>query len=120
MADVADGRTGADARPSPSLREIQQGEGPLRGGALSQGSAPALRRARPPPRRTRIRRGRLLNRRYRDLAVDFALRMADHRHEPVSEREALVSGDRGAPSGAKGLQGSQGRRRDSEALSRLE
>jgi GST-like protein len=27
MADVADGRPGSDVRPSPSLREIQQGQG---------------------------------------------------------------------------------------------
>ena len=47
MADVADGRPRPDARPGASLREIQQGQGALRRGALSEGSAPALRRARP-------------------------------------------------------------------------
>ena len=46
MADVADGRSGPDVRPGPSLREIQSGQGALCRGALSEGSAPALRRAR--------------------------------------------------------------------------
>ena len=46
MADVADGRARADVRAGPPLREIQQGQGALRGGALPQGGAPALRRAR--------------------------------------------------------------------------
>ena len=32
------------------------------------------------------RRRRLFDRRHRDLAVDLALRVADHRHEAVSER----------------------------------
>ena len=34
MADVADGRPGADVRPGAPLREVQQGQGALRGGAL--------------------------------------------------------------------------------------
>ena len=42
----------------------------------------------------RIRGRRLFDRRHRDLAVDLALRVADDRHEPVSQREALVRGDR--------------------------
>src|SRR5688500_4705246 len=116
MADVADGRTGSDARTGPPLREIQQGQGPLRRGALSEGSTPPLWRARPAARPTRICGGRLFHRRHRDLAVDLALRMADDRHEPVSEREALVSGDRRAARGAEGLQGSKGRWRRSAAL----
>ena len=52
--------------------------------------------------RARIRRRRLFDRRHRDLAVDLALRVADDRHEPVSQREALVSGDRGRPAVQKG------------------
>ena len=79
MADVADGRHRADARPSASFREIQQRQGALRRRALPQGGAPALRRARPPPRRPRLRRRRLFDRRHRDLALDLALRMADDR-----------------------------------------
>ena len=46
MADVADGRPGADVRPGASLHEVQSGQGALCGGALPQGGAPALRRAR--------------------------------------------------------------------------
>ena len=37
-----------------------------------------------PPRRPTIRRRRLFHRRHRDLAVDLALRVADHRHEAIS------------------------------------
>ena len=66
--------------------------------------------------RPRIRRRRLLDRRHRDLAVDLALRVADDRHEPVSEREALVCGDRQPSGGEEGLQGAEGHRRDSDAL----
>ena len=66
----------------------------------------------------RIRRGRLFDRRHRDLAVDLALRVADDRHEPVSEREALVRGDRQSPGGAEGLQGAEGRRRSPDAVRR--
>ena len=40
------------------------------------------------------RRRRLFDRRHRDLAVDLALRVADHRPEAISERAALVSRDR--------------------------
>ena len=50
MADVADGRARPDARPGAPLREVQQGQGALRRGALPEGSAPALRRARPAAR----------------------------------------------------------------------
>ena len=45
MAELADGRPRPDARPGPPLHEIQSRQGALRRGALSQGSAPALRRA---------------------------------------------------------------------------
>ena len=54
MADVADGRARPDARPGAPLREIQQGQGALCRGALPEGSAPALRRARQAARRPRI------------------------------------------------------------------
>src|SRR5947207_5644280 len=72
-------------------------------------------RARPAPRRPRVRGGRLFDRRHFDLAVDLALRVADDRHEPVPQCEALVPGDRRATGGAEGLQGSQGRRRSAVA-----
>ncbi len=52
---------------------------------------------------SRIRRRRLFDRRYRAVAVDFALRMADHRHEQIPEREALVCRHRQPPGGAEGL-----------------
>ena len=52
VADVADGRPRADARPGAPLREVQQGQGALRRGALPEGSAPALWRARPAARPT--------------------------------------------------------------------
>ena len=60
------------------------------------------------------RRRRLFDRRHRDLAVDQPLRVADHRPEAISERAALVSGDRQQARDAKGLQGAQGRRRGSD------
>ena len=43
-----------------------------------------------------LRRRRLFHRRYRDMAVDLALRLADGRLRRPSQREALVFGDRGA------------------------
>ena len=46
---------------------------------------------------------RLFDRRHRDLAVDLALRMADHRPQRLSERQALVRGDRQAARRAEGL-----------------
>ena len=42
------------------------------------------------------------------------LRVADHRPEAVSERAALVSGDRQQARDAEGLQGAQGRRRGAD------
>ena len=90
MADVADGRPRPDARPGASLREIQSGQGALCRGALPEGGAPALRRAQHAARGPRIRRRRLFDRRHRDLAVDLALRVADHRPQAISQREALV------------------------------
>ena len=49
---------------------IRQGQGALRRGALRQGGAPALRRARQAAAGGRVPRRRLLDRRHRDLAVD--------------------------------------------------
>ena len=48
--------------------------------------------------------------------MDLALRVADHRPQPVPEREALVCGDREPAGGAEGLQGPEGRRRDPDAV----
>ena len=81
------------------LPEIQQGQGALCRGALLQGSASALWRARPPARGPRIRRRHLLDRRHRDLAVDLALRVAGDRHEQISQRETLVC--RRSPTGRR-------------------
>ena len=50
----------------------------------------------------RVSRRRLLDRRHGHLAVDLALRVADRRYQQVSQRVALVQGDRGAPGGEKG------------------
>ena len=66
--------------------------------------------------RPRIRRRRLFHRRHRDMAVGFALRMADRRSQPVSERQALVHGNRQAPGDAEGLQSAERRRRSTDAV----
>src|SRR6266487_4932 len=116
MADVADGRDRPHARPGPSLRQIQQGKGAVRRGALSQGSAPALRSAGPPPCGPRVRGGGIFDRRYRDLAVDLALRMADHRARPISQREALVRRDRAQARGRARLSRAQEGERNPDAM----
>ena len=59
----------------------------------------------------------LFDRRHRDLAVGLALRMADRRPQPVSEREALVHDHRQAAGGAERLQGA--RRTSARFRSRL-
>ena len=64
---------------------------------------PALQRARPQARPTRIRRRPLLHRRHRHLAMGLALRMGDCRSQRLCEREALVHGYRQAPRSAAGL-----------------
>ena len=92
------------------------GQGALCRGALSQGSAAALRRARPAARRPQLHRRRLFDRRYRDLAVDLALRMAQGRSQSIPECEALVRFDRQAPGGAEGLSGAEGRRPGADAV----
>ena len=46
---------------------------------------------------------RLFHRRHGDLALDLALRVAPGRHRQVSQRAALVQGDRGAAGGREGL-----------------
>src|SRR5262245_6125245 len=119
MADVADGRPRSDVRPSPPLREVQQGQGALCRGALSQGSAPALRRARPQARGPRLRRRRLFHRRHRHLALGLALRMADGRPQPLPQRQAMVHHHRQAAGGAEGLQGPEGRGRNSDPVMTL-
>ena len=48
-------------------------------------------------------RRRLFHRRYRHLALDLALRLADGGLRRLSPRQALVSGDRGAAGGEAGL-----------------
>ena len=50
--------------------------------------------------RGRLCRRRLFHRRYRDLALDLALRMANGQFRRLSQCEALVSGDRGTACGA--------------------
>ncbi len=66
----------------------------------------------------RIRRRRLFHRRHGDLAVDFALRMADHRLEAISQRQALVHGHREKAGGAEGLQSAEGHGRHPDAVKR--
>src|SRR5262249_33653710 len=73
-------------------------------------------RARPSAGGARVRRGCLFDRRHRDLAVGVAVRVADRRPQPVPQREALVRGDRQPAGGEEGLQGAEGRRRDSHAV----
>ena len=58
------------------------------------------RRARPAAVGGGVCRRRLFHRRYRHLAVDLALRMADGGLRRLSARQALVLGDRGAAGGA--------------------
>ena len=53
----------------------------------------------------------LFDRRYRDLAVGLAVRMADRRPQQVPERQTLVPDHRQTPCRPEGLQGAQGRRR---------
>ncbi len=65
-----------------------------------------------------LRRRRLFDRRHRDLAVDLALRVADHRHETIPQRQTLVRDHRKAPGGAEGLQGAQGHGPDPDAVSK--
>src|SRR5262249_15452715 len=101
-------------RASPPFREIQQGKGALCRRAFSQGSAAALWRARPQARRARIRRRQLFHRRYRHLAVGLALRVADHRSQGVSQRDAVVHEHCQTAGGSEGLQSAEGRRRDSD------
>ena len=50
------GGVGPDVRPGASLREVQQGQGALRRGALPERGAPALRRAGPAPGRDGVSR----------------------------------------------------------------
>ncbi len=54
-------------------------------------------------RQARLRRRRIFDRRYRDLAVGVALRVADRGSQQISERQALVHGHRQSPGGAEGL-----------------
>src|SRR5262245_22088911 len=103
VADVADGRARAVPRASSPLREVQSGKERIRRGALYQGSAQAVERARPTARRARIRGGRLFNCRYRYLALDFEIRVANRHVRRLSQCQALVRGDRGTAGGAKGV-----------------
>ena len=118
MADVADGRPGPDVRPGASLREIQQGKAPY-------AEERYLKEAH--------RLYGVLDRRLAEhefVADDYSI--ADiaiwpwvSRYEwqtvdlnALSEREALVHGDRQAPRRAARLQGAEGRRRDPDAVNR--
>ena len=103
MADVADGRPGSDVRAGAPLREIQQGKAPYRRGALPEGGRTGSTACSTGGSGARIRRRRLFDRRHRDLALGVALRMADGRPQPVSQRQALVRGDRRPPGGAARL-----------------
>ena len=115
VADVADGRPRPDARPGPSLREVQsRARRPTPRSATSR-KRTALRRARPPARRPRIRRRRVFDRRHRDLAVDLALRMADHRPQRLPNVNAGTSRSPSA-GGAARLQSAERRRPDSDAV----
>ena len=71
--------------PGPMLGQVHhfvkynKGKAPYAEERYLKEATPALRRARPQAQGPRIRRRRLFDCRYRDLAVDLALRMADHR-----------------------------------------
>ena len=83
VADVADGRAGPLSRPGASFREVQPRQERLRRGALCQGGEAAMGRARPAPGGGRVCRRRLFHCRYRHLAVDLAVRVADRWTSPT-------------------------------------
>ena len=76
--------------PGPMLGQVHhfvkynKGKAPYAEERYLKEGAPALQRAQHAARRPRIRRRRIFDRRHRDLAVDLALRVADHRHEAIS------------------------------------
>ena len=108
--------------PGPMLGQVHhfvkynKGKAPYAEERYLKEATPALRRARSQAQGPRVRRRRLLNCRHRHLAVDFALRMADHRSQRLSERQALVHDDRQPPRRAPRLQGPEGRRRNPDAV----
>ena len=84
---------------------------PLRDRALRQRDQPALRRARQAPRRPRVRRRRLFDRRHGLLSVDRAARAAGPEPRRLPAPEALVCGDRRAAGRAARLRaGEKGQR----------
>ena len=90
-------------RPGASFFEVQSGQGSLCRGALYQGGQAPVAGARPAPRRSRVRGGRVLDRRYRHLAVDRPFRLAAGGLRRSPQCEALVSRDRGTARGWAGL-----------------
>ncbi len=102
MADVADGRPGADGRAERPLPALCAGEDSLRDRALRQGGQPPVRRARPAAaahRRLRRRR-RLFDRRHGHLPVGAHLEGAAGAAGRLCPRQGLARCDAAAPCGA--------------------
>ena len=110
--------------PGPMLGQVHhfvkynKGKAPYAEERYLKEATPALQSAQRAARRPRIRRRRLLDRRHRNLAVDIALRVADHRHETIPQCQTLVRDHRSAAGGAEGLQGAQGYGPDPDAVSK--
>jgi glutathione S-transferase len=95
--------------PGPMFGQVHhfvkynKGKAPYAEERYLKAGAPVVRRARQAARRPRIRGRRLFDCGHRDLALGVALRMADGRSCPLSERQALVRRHRQTPGGAEGL-----------------
>src|SRR6476620_10078275 len=98
MADVADGRLWADPGTGASLHRTGERSGPrLWPDALHGGDAPALRRARSPPREPRVCCGRTIGRRLCDPRLGLAASAAQGVVGGFPECRTLVRRDDGAP-----------------------
>src|SRR6202048_5223171 len=100
MADVADGRLRADAGAgAPLHRAGERGRARLRPEALHGGDAKALWRAGSPPRDPRIRRGRAVDRRFRDSRMGLAAPAPQGGAQGFSSCRTLVQHPDGAAGG---------------------
>src|SRR5215510_6421746 len=108
MADVANGWARSNAWPGAPLREVQQRQGALCRGALLERGASPLQGAQYTSGKPRVCRRSIFDRRHCYLALDLTFRMANHRHEAVPKREALVRNHCRAPGSPEGLQDTEG------------
>ena len=96
-----------------------KGKAPVRGGALRQGSASALRCARQATRPGRVHGRHVLDCRHGDLALDLAFRVAHRRSQQIFKCAPMVQGDRGPTRGRQGLSCSSEAARHSNAGLRI-